>query len=454
MTQGVGIRAKLTLTTSALVACISLSIYVYFPGQFEQRAMAATVDKANTVAVTTAFGAAPLLMFGDVQSTREVFAGAVADDDLIYIVLTDVQGQVFASHGLAVALEADYREGDRITNDGTVYRVSAPVEHLGQTLGRLHIGLSLRAHREATAASRRVVAVMSLVVFALGIGVAFLVASFITRPLADVARAVEGVAAGDLSRRVVVSSTDELRDLAESFNAMAARLEVTRDELAVANDERSRLIQRILTIQEEEHAHIARELHDRAGQGLSSLLLGLRAQENKATTDTTKREIAGLRELTVETLDNIRHLAMEMRPSSLDHLGLAATLEQDLAQLGGRLGVAVGFHGYDTTGGRLPGDVEIALYRATHAALTNVALHSKANSVSVTVQQQGNRLAVIVEDDGVGFDVDAVLGQPVEGRFGLSAMVERLRPYGGRVDFESSPGAGATVFLSVPVATR
>ena len=251
-----------------------------------------------------------------------------------------------------------------------------------------------------------------------------------------------------------MSSTDELGDLGASFNAMAARLEATRDELAAANDERSRLMQRILTIQEEEHAHIARELHDRAGQGLSSLLLGLRAQENKAATDATKQEIAELRELTVETLDNIRHLAMEMRPSSLDHLGLAATLEQDIAQLGSRLDIAVGFHGSEPTGGRLPGDVEIALYRAVHAALTNVILHAKASSVSVTMQQQRDRITVIVEDDGVGFDVDAVLAQPIEGRFGLSAMVERLRPFSGQVEFESSPGHGATVFLSIPTATQ
>ncbi|MBT3267804.1 PAS domain S-box protein [Candidatus Poribacteria bacterium] len=270
-----------------------------------------------------------------------------------------------------------------------------------------------------------------------------------------IVRAAHEEAIQDLNVRLEARVAERTRALDEAYQQLQSELTVrerAEQNLRTTQDERSRLMQRILTIQEEEHTHIARELHDRAGQGLSSLLLGMRALERKLSSDSLGHDVAQLRELTTETLASIRNLALEMRPSSLEHLGLAATLEQDVLRLGEQLGVKVGFHGHDPTGGRLPPAVEIALYRAAHAALTNVKLHAKASSVSVTMQQRGDRLTVIVEDDGVGFDIDATLAQPVDGRFGLLAMTERLRPFSGEVAFEASPGQGTTVFLDVPIA--
>ncbi|MAF09981.1 hypothetical protein CMK11_05970 [Candidatus Poribacteria bacterium] len=238
--RGVRIRAKLTAMTSVLVAAVSLFIFVYFPGEFERRAMDATAEKARTVAEITAFASEPPLMFGDSLSAHDVFAGPAVDEDLAYIVLTDVRGDVFAAHRPEEARRVGYRAGDGVSSDGMVYRVSVQVERSGAALGRLHLGLSLRPQRESAAAARRAVAFVSFVVFALGIAAAYVLASFITRPLADVVEAVEGVAGGDLSRRVTASTRDELGELAASFNRMAARLEATRGELQTANDELGR----------------------------------------------------------------------------------------------------------------------------------------------------------------------------------------------------------------------
>ncbi|MFP6647393.1 MAG: ATP-binding protein [Candidatus Latescibacterota bacterium] len=86
-----------------------------------------------------------------------------------------------------------------------------------------------------------------------------------------------------------------------------------------------------------------------------------------------------------------------------------------------------------------------------HAALMNIDQHAKASNVSIVVRQQPERLVVIVEDDGVGFDVQAVLAGPIEDRFGLLAMQERMRPIEGTVTFESTKGLGASLFLRVPL---
>jgi signal transduction histidine kinase len=235
-----GIRGKLTLMTSVLLASVSLFIYIYFPAEFEQRAMVATTEKATTVAELTAFASIPSLRFGDRTEARAVFAAAVANDDVAYIVLVDPRQEVFEAYQIDAARDADFLAADQITDDGLVYRVNVPIEHAGDLLGRLYLGLSLRAQRESTVAGRRAVAGVSFVVFALGIAAALVISKFITRPLANVVRAVEGVAGGDLGQRVTTTSADEVGQLAKSFNRMAGRLETARDELEAANAELSR----------------------------------------------------------------------------------------------------------------------------------------------------------------------------------------------------------------------
>ena len=249
----------------------------------------------------------------------------------------------------------------------------------------------------------------------------------------------------------VEKRTGDLNEANERLQAELALRNSTEDALRRTESERSQLTQRILTIQEDEHAHIARELHDRAGQGLSSVLVGLRLLSREAGSLEMSDRLEELRNQTSDTLDSIRNLAFEMRPTSLDHLGLAATLEQDVRTLATRLQIGVDFLAGPEEREPLRKDIEIAIYRAVHAALTNAAHHSEAANVSVTMQRQQRRLSIIVEDDGKGFDVDAVSAGPVENRFGLLGMEERVRPFGGRVTFESSPGAGTTVFIELPM---
>ncbi len=249
----------------------------------------------------------------------------------------------------------------------------------------------------------------------------------------------------------VAERTQELRDANLRLQSELELRERADEALRRTESERSQLTQRILTVQDDEQAHIARELHDRAGQGLSSVLVGLRLLSRQAASVELSDALEGLRNQTSDTLDSIRNLAFEMRPTSLDHLGLAPTLEQDVRRLGSQMQISVDFMAGTAERQQLPKDVEIAIYRTVHAALTNAARHSEASNVSVTMQRRDPLLRIIVEDDGKGFDVDAVSAGPVERRFGLLGMEERVRPFGGRVHFESSPGAGASVFIELPV---
>jgi signal transduction histidine kinase len=208
-------------------------------------------------------------------------------------------------------------------------------------------------------------------------------------------------------------------------------------------------VEQLLTAQERERTEIARELHDQAGQALSSLLVGLKSLR-KMDDDESDRHIDTLRATTGRVLDEVRTLSFALRPPSLDEFGLVAALERDMEVMQKQGDVRLDFVADETVPSELPDDVEIAVYRVVHAALTNARQHARAENVSVLLRVRGALLHVIVDDDGVGFDVESVLDGPVEGRFGLLAMQERLRPVAGSVEFESAPGAGSTVFIRVP----
>ena len=167
------------------------------------------------------------------------------------------------------------------------------------------------------------------------------------------------------------------------------------------------LSQRLVELQEAERRYIARELHDEAGQALTSLAVGLRLLEQGATR--SEDIVTGVGELirTVETVsEDLHRLAMALRPASLDHLGLVAALRQYVEVVSQRHGFAVQFEsvGFDR---RLPVDLETALYRIVQEALTNVIRHAKATRVDVVLHQLSDRLIVIVEDNGAGFDPDS-----------------------------------------------
>lgn len=209
------------------------------------------------------------------------------------------------------------------------------------------------------------------------------------------------------------------------------------------------LSRRLVEIQESERLYIARELHDHAGQTLTSLMLGLGTVEKEASKpEFIRTRAAELKEMTGHVLEDLHRLAINLRPASLDHLGLTSALEQFIkafsqdSQMPIRF-KAVGF-GEDE---RLPQDVETSLYRIVQEGLTNVIRHSKASHVDVVVERRGTSLLIIVEDDGCGFDVDQARAG---GHLGLLGMQERTEMLAGTLTIESSPGSGTILVVEVP----
>jgi len=226
-------------------------------------------------------------------------------------------------------------------------------------------------------------------------------------------------------------------------------------EIRDANARLEDALRQVFTIQEEERARISRELHDQVGQELTSVLLGLRVIEAADALDDVREQAGELRTVTSNTLEDVRQIAFDMRPSSLDDLGIVAALGRDLELLAQSAAFETTLHAHNPEDVSLPAETEVGLYRMIHGALTNIVRHARAGNVGVVLRIHGAddaRVAsALIQDDGVGFDVEKVLGGPVEGRFGLLSLQERAKLMGGQATFESVEGEGSTVLLDVPI---
>lgn len=205
-------------------------------------------------------------------------------------------------------------------------------------------------------------------------------------------------------------------------------------------------LRRAVLAQEVERRRLARELHDETGQALTSILLGLAVVERAESLDDARAAAADLRELVVSTLQDVRRLAVELRPSALDDFGLVPALRRlgQTVREGSRLDVQVEARLGDE---RLEPELETAVYRIVQEALTNAVKHADARHVSVVLTRKNEMVSVVIEDDGRGFEPAAARG----GGLGLLGMRERVELLDGTLSVESAPGAGTTLLLGLPI---
>ncbi len=218
-----------------------------------------------------------------------------------------------------------------------------------------------------------------------------------------------------------------------------------------AGRERLQLLShRLVQVQENERTFVARELHDEAGQALASMLLSLHQIERNAQyPDRVREGLQEVRQIANSVQEELHRLAVNLRPASLDHLGLEAALKTFLDRLSGSQGLRVQFKVTGSADTRLNPEIEIALYRIAQEAIANVVRHANATNIAILLRHMAHGVMLTVEDDGIGFVSDKVNGPD---RIGLIGMRERCEMLGGHLTVESSPGTGTTVVAEVPYA--
>jgi signal transduction histidine kinase len=240
-----------------------------------------------------------------------------------------------------------------------------------------------------------------------------------------------------------------------TYESKPAILSVVLDitERVRAEERLRELTRRLVVAQEEERKRIAQELHDELGQALTAISLDLGGIEKALPPESPpeiRARLIDARSLADEVDERISELALDLRPSLLDDLGLLPTLQWYLNRYSQRLGieVAMDFKGLES---RLPDEVETTLYRVIQEALTNIARHAQAGTVRLSLERSATAVAVTIQDDGRGFDVEAQSSAAELGGVGLLGINDRVSTLGGRVEIHSRLGQGVRIHIEIPL---
>jgi two-component system sensor histidine kinase UhpB len=305
-------------------------------------------------------------------------------------------------------------------------------------------------------------ALLVLAALAMSAGLSMLLLRETFRPIRSLREATQRFNAGDHSARASLAPlTDpDVAGLVLEVNALWDRLEADAATIREKTEQAERLAAQVILAQEEERRRVARELHDEAGQALTAVIIGLERglasmpEVYAADLPIQPRQLMGnLRDLAAQTLDEVRKLALELRPSVLDDLGLVAALRQYVRSTEERSGLSAQLTvvGWDEVDGapRLPAEVETALFRIAQEALTNALRHAHATSVRVRLRRSDGLVTLEVRDDGIG--LGAVPGPEAGEHLGMFGMRERARLLDG--EFHATPVSprGTLVRVSIPL---
>jgi signal transduction histidine kinase len=292
----------------------------------------------------------------------------------------------------------------------------------------------------------------------------------IVRPLQSLISSVNRIAAGDLMTPVGNVGSDEILKLSTSFDDMRGRLAESLEKIRIQNvdlenrvamrtaeirESRKRvrhLLKKVISSQEDERRRIARELHDTILQDTSAFLIQLdicRLHPELVSLE----KIDEMKGIAVVIIDGIHRVIEDLRPSLLDDLGIDAAIMWLLNKHLSAKGINFYLDFKSPLTRRLPPEVEILVFRILQEALVNIARHARAEDVFITSEVNETSLTITIEDDGTGFDIDALMGLPVEtGRgLGLMGMKERAKLLGGHLLIYSRPGEGTRVCIEVPL---
>lgn len=410
------------------------------------------------------------LLINNTYSVYEMIKETVKNNqDVLYIFIVDSKGNVLA-HTFGDAFPAELQKANQVdsqekyhlsafrTEVGVVRDVAVPI--LNGKLGTARVGMDELGLRKAVLSMVWSFLAIALFVSAVGIIAAVILTRVLTHPIRDLVSLTQKVAQGDLKVQGVVHSEDEIGVLTKAFNQMTSVLsendrerEELLQQLREKEEMRVQLLEKVMTAQEEERKRISRELHDETSQALTSLMVSLKVLESEAFTCAVGERLQEMRQVVSQTLEEVHHLARELRPSVLDDMGLVPALERYIRDYAQKYRTDVDFHTTGFEGHRVSGPAEVALYRIIQEALTNAAKYAKAQSISVLLNWRENWVTAIVEDDGVGFDPENLTSSPSHG-LGLFGMQERASLLGGSLKIEAKPGAGATVFIKIPAKAK
>ncbi len=449
----VSIRTKVMGIVAACIIGSAAAVIWYTYNDDLARSREQLQERGITIGASIAAQSQDLILTGNQFSLYELIRDTGnAYEDINYVFILDDSGNVLV-HNFDGGFPIDLLDKNEVpageqyhvqllrADDLIIQDVAIPV--LGGRAGVIRLGMSEATISTEVTKHVLVISVWVLLIIMLALAVAYAWTSFLTKPISQLVEAARAVGRGDFHWKAPVWAKDEIGSLGSAFNEMSR-------ELILKEQMREQLLARLINAQEDERKRISRELHDETSQALTSLKVGLRLAEESADAAQVRQKLTELRALATQTLENVHRLAVELRPSLLDDLGLIAAIQRYTKEYSTEMNIKVDSHVSGFGEQRLPPEIEVTVYRIFQEALTNIVKHAEAKNVSVVLSYQDSSLVVIIEDDGKGFDANAVTSSTDRKRLGLFGMFERASLVGGKLTIESQPGAGTTIFLKVP----
>jgi len=469
------IRRKLILGV-AFVHLLLMTIFVLDLVQRQREFLLSqltlrTLHHAQVLAVASS----AWVMSDDLVGMEEVLESGVRGGGVRLAMIVDPQGRVLAHTDRArtgkYLADTESREalaGGRAPriyqeDEATLHAV-APIIVADRLIGWSLLAVDKSATSAHLAYVTRTGIAYTLAAIAIGTVFAVLLSRSILRQLRHVLKGVDRLQHDVLDQPVAVVSRDEVGRVAEAFNRALASLAESRERLNREVVERTRaeeairmLSRRQVDAIEAERKRIARDLHDELGQVLSGMQFCLRSMQSEAenggigASDPCRRLSTEVERMGV----SIHRIANNLRPATLDHLGLLAAIEafvsEEVPAMGANLKVDIETAGFRR---RLPAEAEMVAYRIVQEALTNVIKHAGARHVHLQLTVNHPHLIVAIRDDGIGISEHGRHNgdRSLDGGIGLLGMKERAASIGGKVEVRSRRGGGTTLRAELPYA--
>ena len=430
------------------------------------------------------------MLGSDFSELQTILDSVAVSDEFHLIYLMDTNGRViFAPHGQGVGKQLNKSQLDckpchrldpkerpssaMVTADDgqRVYRSIYPIKNAPecsqchdpnrQLIGLLLTDFPVSPMEEALAGGFRENLIWWVGTILVTIVVVNLAMSrIVVQRLARLVHALSHFGQERLDSHLPVGDLDEIGQLTKAYNTMGQQIEAEAaanrslsDHLHRQNTQRGELLKHLITAQEDERKRVSREIHDDFGQALGALSLQAQVLERLIASDTQDaiEQLGQIQNLINETTERMYDLILALRPSALDELGLVAALrthaERNLDGSGIRFELST-----DSFSGRLPADMETALYRIFQEALNNVRRHSGAKQVRITLALHADSFVGEIYDDGVGFDPQVLdFNENSPRGLGLLSIRERVDQCCGQVEIISRPGRGTRILVRFPI---